>query len=326
MYLRLQTWLFWGVYVRFQGCNRHSISFSTSTYKRWPFITVITWNCRNDWVTTREQTSAGDLLKIWILEERPWKGIRVNHRLQKSTLNKGIHNPVYQIPPKNTPRHFTTKKHLSPKFLYQLLKTKCNKSHGTYCTNIQGKSSFPWKNKTSYKILSDSQLNQVGVFFSKIYLPTSKTSSEKLPSMEVIRSLFKQQKRQSTNCLDSSDFVEIRNLLEPGTRWFKSWPFYPQVAVVGHLIFERVTFSPSQNGSNVELAIKNQGAIIIFQVHHHDFRGKQILITFSKALIKFAIDMLYYYFFWPKTPSRNNKLLKNQVAIKKFFFWARKFF
>ena len=48
---------------------------------------------------------------------------------------------------------------------------------------------------------------------------------------------------------------------------------------------------------NVELAIKNQGAIIIFQVHHHDFRGKQILITFSKALIKFAIDMLYYYFF-----------------------------
>ena len=50
-------------------------------------------------------------------------------------------------------------------------------------------------------------------------------------------------------------------------------------------------------GYNVELAIKNQGAIIIFQVHHHDFRGKQILITFSKALIKFAIDMLYYYFF-----------------------------
>ena len=48
---------------------------------------------------------------------------------------------------------------------------------------------------------------------------------------------------------------------------------------------------------NVELAIKNQGAIIIFQVHHHDFRGKQILITFSKALIKFAIDMLYYHFF-----------------------------
>ena len=77
---------------------------------------------------------------------------------------------------------------------------------------------------------------------------------------------------------------------------------------------------------NVELAIKNQGAIIIFQVHHHDFRGKQILITFSKALIKFAIDMLYYYFFWPKTPSRNNKLLKNQVAIKKIFFWARIFF
>ena len=77
---------------------------------------------------------------------------------------------------------------------------------------------------------------------------------------------------------------------------------------------------------NVELAIKNQGAIIIFQVHHHDFRGKQILITFSKALIKFAIDMLYYYFFWPKTPSRNNKLLKNQVAIKKIFFWARNFF
>ena len=77
---------------------------------------------------------------------------------------------------------------------------------------------------------------------------------------------------------------------------------------------------------NVELAIKNQGAIIIFQVHHHDFRGKQILITFSKALIKFAIDMLYYYFFWPKTPSRNNKLLKNQVAIKKIFFWAIIFF
>ena len=48
---------------------------------------------------------------------------------------------------------------------------------------------------------------------------------------------------------------------------------------------------------NVELAIKNQAAIIIFQVHHHDFRGKQILITFSKALIKFAIDMLYYHFF-----------------------------
>ena len=84
--------------------------------------------------------------------------------------------------------------------------------------------------------------------------------------------------------------------------------------------------TPWLKGNNVELAIKNQGAIIIFQVHHHDFRGKQILITFSKALIKFAIDMLYYYFFWPKTPSRNNKLLKNQVAIKKFFFWARNFF
>jgi len=55
-------------------------------------------------------------------------------------------------------------------------------------------------------------------------------------------------------------------------------------------------FSDSRN-NNVELAIKNQGAIIIFQVHHHDFRGKQILITFSKALIKFAIDMLYYHFF-----------------------------
>ena len=110
MYLRLQTWLYWGVYVRFQGCNRHSISFSTSTYNGLSFITVISWNCRNDWVTTREQTSAGDLLKIWILEERPWKGIRVNHRLPKSTLHKGIPNTVYQIPPKNTPRHFTTRK------------------------------------------------------------------------------------------------------------------------------------------------------------------------------------------------------------------------
>ena len=29
--------------------------------------------------------------------------------------------------------------------------------------------------------------------------------------------------------------------------------------------------------------------------------------------------MLYYHFFWPKTPSRNNKLLQNQVAIKKSF-------
>ena len=77
---------------------------------------------------------------------------------------------------------------------------------------------------------------------------------------------------------------------------------------------------------NVELAIKNQGAIIIFQVHHHDFRGKQILITFSKALIKFAIDMLYYHFFWPKTPSRNNKLLQKPSRNKKKLFWARNFF
>ena len=76
---------------------------------------------------------------------------------------------------------------------------------------------------------------------------------------------------------------------------------------------------------NVELAIKNQGAIIIFQVHHHDFRGKQILITFSKALIKFAIDMLYYHFFWPKTPSRNNKLLQKPSRNKKNLFWARNF-
>ena len=81
-----------------------------------------------------------------------------------------------------------------------------------------------------------------------------------------------------------------------------------------------------RNKYNVELAIKNLGAIIIFQVHHHNFRGKQILITFSKALIKFAIDMLYYHFFWPKTPSRNNKLPQNQVAIKKILFWARIFF
>ena len=88
--------------------------------------------------------------------------------------------------------------------------------------------------------------------------------------------------------------------------------------------FRLAGYSHSQ--SNVELAIKNQGAIIIFQVHHHDFRGKQILITFSKALIKFAIDMLYYHFFWPKTPSRNNKLLQKPSRNKKKSFLGQKFF